>query len=223
MTLFLLLNSCISREFIYSIDSIHSCHSIFIDDLKVYSESVFADDLWMSRDIAFLPILCVSHDSILAIDLMCRSWIHSRCRFHMLAVTQYSLTISTSTATLFWLTIYGSQVTSFFTISCVSHDSIFAIVLMCQSWIHWRYWFHTSLVTQYLVTISRSTPTKFLLMIYGSAVTSRFWQFHASSMTLFLLSICCVNREFIDAVASIHQLSLSFQWLFQGLQWLSFS
>jgi len=41
-------------------------------------------------------------------------------------------------------------------------------------------------------------------------------------MTLFLLSIWCVGREFIDAVDSIRQLSLSIHWWFQGLQWLCF-
>jgi len=180
MTLFLLLNSCVDHEFIYSIDSIRSCHSIFIDDFKVHSDSVFVDDLWISRDIEFLPIPCVSHDSIFAIDLMHQSWIQWCCRFRTPAITQYSLTISTSIATLFSLMIYGSPVTSFLTISCVSHDSIFAINLMCQSWINWRCRFHRLLVTQYSMTISRSTPTKFLLTICGSVVTSRFWQFHVS-------------------------------------------
>jgi hypothetical protein len=70
------------------------CHSILIDDFKVYNHSFFADDLWISSDIAFLTIPCVSHDSIFAIDLMCRSWIHWRCCFHSIVVTQYSLTIS---------------------------------------------------------------------------------------------------------------------------------
>jgi hypothetical protein len=149
MTLFLLLNLCVGCEFKYSIDSIRSCHSIFIDDFKVYRESVFTNDLWISRDIAFLPIPCVRHNSIFAIDLMRRSWIHWRCWFHTPVVTHYSLTISTSTTTLFWLTIYGST------------------------------------------------------------VTYRFWQFHASAMTLFLLSIWCVGREFIDAIDSIRHLSLS--------------
>jgi hypothetical protein len=64
-----------------------SCHSVFSDDSKVYKESVFADDWWISRDIVLLTIPYVSHDSIFAIDLMCRSWIHLRCRFHMSAVT----------------------------------------------------------------------------------------------------------------------------------------
>ena len=162
MTLFLLLNSCVDREFIYSIDSIRSCHLIFIDDFKVHSDSVFADDLWISRDIEFLPIPCVSHDSIFAIDLMHQSWIQWRCRFRTPAITQYSLTISMSIATLF------SQ------------------------------------------------------MIYGSLVTYHFWQFHASAMTLFLQSIWCVSRELIDVVDSIHYLSLSIQWRFQGLHRLSF-
>jgi hypothetical protein len=46
------------------------CHLIFIDDYKVYSDTVFTDDLWINNDIAFLTIPCVSHDSIFAIDLM---------------------------------------------------------------------------------------------------------------------------------------------------------
>jgi hypothetical protein len=48
------------------------CHSIFIDDYKVYNDSVFANDLWISSDIAFLTIPCVDHDSIFAFDLMRR-------------------------------------------------------------------------------------------------------------------------------------------------------
>ena len=157
MHLFFLLNLCVGREFIYSIDSIRSFHSIFIDDFKVYSDSVFTDDLWISHDISFL------------------------------------------------------------TIPSVSHDSIFVIDLMRQSWIHWRCGFHTLVVIQFKVTITRCTVTLFSVMIYGSAVTQRFWQFHASAMTLVLLSIWCVGREFIDAADSIRQLSLSIHWWFQGL------
>jgi hypothetical protein len=87
------------------------CHSVFIVDFKVYSDSVFADDLWISCNIAFLTIPCVNHDSIFAIDLMSHSWIHWRCRFCTSAVTQYSLMISSSTVTLFSLMIYGSVLT----------------------------------------------------------------------------------------------------------------
>jgi len=63
------------------------CHSVFIDDFKVYSDFVFAVDLWIGRDIAFLTIPCVSHDTSFAIDLMCWLWIHWRCRFHTTVVT----------------------------------------------------------------------------------------------------------------------------------------
>jgi hypothetical protein len=138
------------------------CHSVFIDDFKVYSYSVFTADLWIRRDIAFLTIPCVSHDSIFAIDWMRRSWIEWRCRFYTSVVTQYSLMISSLTGTLFSLTIYAS------------------------------------------------------------AMTKHFWQFHASAMTLFFLSISCVGHELIDAVNSIRQLSPNIQWWFQVKQGLCF-
>jgi hypothetical protein len=64
-----------------------SCHSVFIDDFKVYCFSVLAGDLWISRDLAFLTIPCISHDSIFAIDLLRLSWFHWRCRFHAAANT----------------------------------------------------------------------------------------------------------------------------------------
>ena len=88
-----------------------SCHLVFFDDFKVYCYSVLAGDLWISRDITFLTIPRVGHDSIFAIDWMRRSWIHWRCRFHAEGVTQYSLMISRCTVTLFSLPIYGSEVT----------------------------------------------------------------------------------------------------------------
>jgi len=87
------------------------CHSVLNDDLIVYSDSGFANDLWICTDLAFLTIPCVSHDSISAINLMSRSWSLWRYRFHTAAVTQNSLTISTSTVTLFSLNIYGSALT----------------------------------------------------------------------------------------------------------------
>jgi hypothetical protein len=105
---------------------------------------------------------------------------------------------------------------------CVGHDSIFAIHFMRGKGIIWRHRFHTAAVTQFPLMISRSTGTLFSLMIYGSAVTKHFCQFHASTMTLFLLMIWCVGHEFSDAVYSIRQLSLSFQWRFLGLESLSF-
>jgi hypothetical protein len=45
-----------------------SSHSVFSDDFKVYDDYVFADDLWIRSDIAFLTISCVGHDSIFSID-----------------------------------------------------------------------------------------------------------------------------------------------------------
>ena len=68
-------------------------HSVFIDDFKVYCFSLFAGNLWISRDIVFFSFPCVGHDSIFAIYLMLPSWIHWRCQFYVLPVTQYSLTI----------------------------------------------------------------------------------------------------------------------------------
>jgi hypothetical protein len=91
-----------------------TCHSVFIDDFKVYRYSLLAGDLCISRDWVFLTIPCVDHDSIFAFHLMRRSWIHWRCRFHAVAVTQSSLRISRSTVTLFWPAIYGSAVTECF-------------------------------------------------------------------------------------------------------------
>jgi len=54
-------------------------YSVFIDNFKVYSDSVFAADLWINRDIVFLTIPCINHDSIFVIDLMRPSWIHWHC------------------------------------------------------------------------------------------------------------------------------------------------
>jgi len=48
------------------------------------------------------------------------------------------------------------------------------------------------------------------------------WRMESTSMTIFLLSIWCFFHEFIYAIDSIRQLSLSFQWWFQGVQWLCF-
>jgi hypothetical protein len=41
-------------------------------------------------------------------------------------------------------------------------------------------------------------------------------------MTLFFLSIWCVDRKFIDAVNYIHRLLGIIHWWFRGLQWLRF-
>jgi hypothetical protein len=69
MTPFLLSIWCVDREFINVSIPYVCCHSVFFDDFKFYSDSVFADDLWISIDIAFLTIPCVDHDSIFATNL----------------------------------------------------------------------------------------------------------------------------------------------------------
>jgi len=111
---------------------------------------------------------------------------------------------------------------TFFTILCVSHDSSFAINLMCRSSKHLRCQFHTSAVTQFSLRISMSIETQFSLTIYELPVTKGFSQFHALAMTLYLLSIGCIVREFRDVVDSIHRLPFSIDWWFQGLQLLCF-
>jgi len=84
-----------------------SCHSYFSGDLKVYSDSVFDDDLCISSGIVCLTIPCVTHESIFAIGFMRRSWVLWRCRLYPLAVTHTSVAISMSLVTLFSLTISG--------------------------------------------------------------------------------------------------------------------
>jgi hypothetical protein len=82
--------------------------------------------------------------------------------------------------------------------------------------------FHPSTVTQFSKMISRSTVTQFSLTTYGSALAYGGWRFHASNMNLFLLSVLCVARDFLDTADSISQPSLILQWRFQGLHWLCF-
>jgi hypothetical protein len=141
-----------------------SCHSVFIDDFNVYSDSVFADDLWISIDIAFLTFPCVNQCSSFAIDWMRQSWIHWRCRFHTSVVTQYSLMILGLQGLCFRWQFMDQQWHS-----------------VCQPWLYFS------------------------------------WRMESTAMTLFLLSIRCLCHEFIYAVDSKCQLSLSFQWWFQGL------
>jgi len=111
-----------------------SSHSVFRDDFLVYSDSVFAEDLQISSDIAFLTILCISHNSILAIDLMCWSLIHLRCRFHMSGGTQFSKMISISTVNKFSLTIYGSAVTLHFSQFHAVAMTLFLLSIQYVSW-----------------------------------------------------------------------------------------
>ena len=80
---------------------------------------------------------------------------------------------------------------------------------MRWSWIHWRCQFHTSAGTKYSLTISWSTGTIFAVDLWISS-------------DIAFLTIHCVSHDSIFAIDSIPQLSLSFQWWFQGLQGLCF-
>jgi hypothetical protein len=160
--------------------------------------TIFAVDLWISSDIAFLTIHCVSHDSIFAID----------------SIPQLSLSFQWWFQGLQWLNLRWRFIDQ-------EGHNVFDNY-MRQAWLYFCYRFHPSAITQFSVMISRSTGTLFSLTIYGSAVILRFCQFHESAMTLFLLSIWCIVCEFSDAVDSIRRLSLSIHWWFQGLQLLCF-
>jgi hypothetical protein len=103
------------------------------------------------------------------------------------------------------------------TIPCVNDDSVFSIDFIRQLWISMCCRFHPSALTQFSKMISRSTVTQFSVTIYALALALCVWRFHTSNMNLFLLSVLCVAREFLDAVDSIRQLSLIFQLRFQGL------
>jgi hypothetical protein len=101
-------------------------------------------------------------------------------------------------------------------------------------WLYFCYWFDMSVLNSLMLSIPyvschsvfsddvKVYRTHFSWTIYGWVVTQCFWEFHASPMTLFLLSNSCVSREFSYAVDSIRNLSLSIQWRFEGLQWLCF-
>jgi len=98
-----------------------SCHLVFSDDFKVYDDSVFADDIWISRDIMFLTIPCVGHDSIL-LSIPYVSW-------HSVFSDDFKFYSESVFANDLWII---SDI-AFLTIPCVNHDSIFAIGLMCRS------------------------------------------------------------------------------------------
>jgi hypothetical protein len=196
------------------------CHLVFIDDFKVYCYCVFAGDLWISRDIAFLTIPCVSHDSIFAFNSirqlslsihwwfqglqllyfrrrfmdqlwhnvfensMCQQWLYFSYRFDVSVVNSVTLLIPYGSChsvfmdhfkfnkdSVFADDLWISSDITFLIIPCVSHDSSFAIDLMRRSSIHLLCRFHTSVVTQFSLTISMSIETQFSLTIYESAVT----------------------------------------------------
>jgi len=168
-------------------------------------------------------------------DSMHQTWIYFCYRFY--ASNMNSLTLSTPYVSChsyfsgdfkvyidsvfaddFW-----SVVTQFsLTIPCVNDDSVFSNDFIRQPWISIRYPFYPSAMTQFSKIISRCTVTQFSLTTYGSPLAYGVWLFHASNMNLFLISVLCVARDFLDTADSISQLSLILQWRFQGHQSLFF-
>jgi hypothetical protein len=176
-----------------------SCHSVFIDDFKVYWDSIFAGDLWFRSDKAFLtipslamtlfllPIRCVSHEFIDRVE----------------SIRQLSL--------------------SFQSRFPVNNNTVFTNDSMHQQRLSFLCWFHASIVNLFLLSIP--CVIHHPRTVHDSMRQTRLkfcYQIHASTMILFLLSISCVGSELFDVVASIRQLSLNFHWRFQGLQGLYF-
>jgi hypothetical protein len=132
-------------------------------------------------------------------DSMRQTWIYFSNRFY--ASLMNSLTFSTP---------YVSCHSYFSGDFKVYGDSVFAD----------DFW---SVGTQFSLTIPCvKDDSVFSIDFFRQPWISIWCRFHASHMNLFLLSVLCVAREFFDAVDSIRQLSLIFQWWFEGLQWLSF-
>jgi len=214
MILFLLSIWHIDSEFIDAVFSIRqlslSIHWWF-QGLRLL---VFTGDLWISRDIAFLTIPFISHESIFAIDLMRRSWIYWRCWLHKMTVTQYSLTFSRSIVTLFSLEIYGSAVTQCFlqfhasamtllllSIWCVGHEFTNAVDYIRRSHSVFIYDFRVYNYSVFAGVLWISRDIKFLTFPCGSHdsffaidlmlqlwILWRHW-FHTSGVTQYSLTI----------------------------------
>jgi hypothetical protein len=131
-----------------------SCHSVFIDDFKVYSDCF----RWLFMD----------HPSHSVFDNSMRQpWVYFCYRFDASVVNSLTLLITyvgchspfindyeVYSDCIFTIDLWISKDITFLTIPCVGHDQL-----------------HTAAVTQYSLMISRSTMTLFLLMIYGSVQT----------------------------------------------------
>ena len=104
-----------------------SCHSFFSGDFNIYSDFVFADDLWSVVTQFSLTIPCVNDDFVFSIHFRRQPWISFRCRFHASSIAQYSMTISRSIVTQFYLMIFGSAVTY-----CFRRFHAWAMTLLLQ-------------------------------------------------------------------------------------------
>ena len=134
-------------------------HSVFSDDLKGHSDSVFADDFWISRDMASLTISCVNNDSIFAINSI-----------HQLVLS-------------FQWWFQGLQWFSFrwWFMDHPSHSIFYHS--MRQPWLYFCYWFNESVMNSLTLSIPYVScnsvfsddfnvyRTQFSLTIYGLVVT----------------------------------------------------
>jgi hypothetical protein len=137
-----------------------SWHSVFINDFKFNTDSVFADNLWISTGIAFLTSPCVSHDShfastdapvmnsltLLILYIYCHSVFIDDFKFNKDSVFIDNLWISSDSV---FLQFHASAMT------------LFLLSIWYGSWIYWCCRLHTSAVTQYSLTISRFIVTLF--------------------------------------------------------------
>jgi hypothetical protein len=192
-------------------------HSIFIDDYKVYSDSIFADDLWIRSDIAFLTIPCV-YDSIWCVS---REFIDT-----VDYIRRMSLNIHWRLQGLQWHCFHwwfmDQQWHSVFDNS------------MRQPWLYFCYRFDALVVNSLTLSISYGRCHSVFIddfEVYNVSVfTDDLWIRHkiafltipfASHESIF--SIDLMRRSWIvDAVDYIRRLSLNIQWQLQGLQWLCF-
>jgi len=111
-----------------------SCHSYFIGDLKVYSDSVFDDDLCISSGIVCLTIPCVTHESIFAIGLcVAREFFDA-----VDSIRQLSLILQ-------WR-FQGHQSLCFRWRFLVGSDVVFTDDSIRQRWLCFLYWLHPSTV-----------------------------------------------------------------------------
>jgi hypothetical protein len=67
-----------------------NCNSVFSDDFKVYSDSVFVDDFWSVVTQFSLAIPCVNEDSVFCTDFIRPPWISFCCRFHASSIAWLS-------------------------------------------------------------------------------------------------------------------------------------
>jgi len=181
-----------------------SCHSYFSGNIKVYVDSVFADDFWSVVTQFSLTIPCVNDDTVFSNDFIRQPWISIRCRFHPSPLTQFSTMISHPTVTQF------SKMISRSTVSHSVFDNS-----MPQTRIYFCYPFNASLV--YPLTLS--TPyVRFHSYFSGdfmvnshSVFADDFW----SVVMQFSLTIPCVNDDSVFSIDFIRQPWISIRCQFQ--------